>query len=307
MNSHMPNPGIATATLVLLMLVGCAATPTPDGASAVRAKLTELQSDPQLAGHAPVAFKDAESAVRQAEVPTDDTALGRHRVAMAERKVEIARAEAQSHFAEDQRKSLAGQRDAARLDSRTREADNARADANIARGEADAARVEADSARNDADSAREEAHSARLDTAAAEQDTAALQKHIAELNAKATDRGLVVTLGDVLFTSGASDLKSGTQGNLTKLSAFLNKYADRTVVIEGHTDSVGSADSNLGLSQRRADAVKSYLVGKGVASGRLTAAGKGEDSPAAGNDSASGRQQNRRVEVIISNEVASLR
>lgn len=293
MNSHMPNPAIATVTLVLLMLVACATTPKPDGAAAVRAKLTQLQSDPQLAGHAPVAFKDAESAVRQAEVPTDDTALGRHRVAMAERKVEIARAEAQSHFAEDQRKALAGQRDAARLDSRTREADNARADANIARNEADAARDEADAA--------------RMDTAAAEQDTAALQRHIAELNAKATDRGLVVTLGDVLFTSGASDLKGGTQGNLNKLSTFLNKYPDRTVVIEGHTDSVGSADSNLGLSQRRADAVKYYLVGQGVASGRLTASGKGEDSPAAGNDSATGRQQNRRVEVIISNTVASLR
>ncbi len=300
MNTYMPNPRIATAALVLLMLAACAAAPKPDGASAVRAKLTQLQSDPQLAGRAPVALKDAEFAVREAEMPTRDTDLGRHRVAMADRKVEIARAEAQTRFAEDQRKALAGQREAARLDSRTREADNARTDANIARNDANVARDEADNARDEADSAR-------MDAAAADQHSAILQRHIAELNAKATDRGLVVTLGDVLFASGGSELKGATPGNLNKLATFLTTYPDRTVVIEGHTDSVGSADSNLGLSQRRADSVKSYLIGQGVASARLTASGKGEGLPAAGNESATGRQQNRRVEVIISNTVTSSR
>lgn len=322
MNTFMHRSTKAIAALSLLTLAACAIGPDkPDGAAAVRAKLTQLQADPQLAGRAPVAMKDAEVAVRAAEAATDDVELGRHRVTMADRKVEIARAQAQTRYAEDQRKALAEQRDAARLDSRTREADNARSDARTARGEAAAARTDANTARTDASTARDDASvargqadsahmaaaSARMDTAAAQQHSADLQAQLAELNARTTDRGLVVTLGDVLFASGGSSLKGGTPGNLDKLAAFLNKYPERSVVIEGHTDSIGSAEANLGLSQRRADSVKSYLVGHGVASDRLTASGKGEASPAAGNDSATGRQQNRRVEVIISNTVASLR
>jgi len=127
-----------------------------------------------------------------------------------------------------------------------------------------------------------------------------LQRQIDELQAKETDRGLVLTLGDVLFTSGKADLKTGATGNLNKLIAFLNKYPDRTVLIEGYTDSVGSEDYNHGLSERRADSVKSYLIEQGVGSLRLTSLGKGESQPVADNDSATGRQQNRRVEVVIS-------
>ena len=342
MNTAMLNYRMLVAAAALLTLGACVAPATrPDGAVAVRTKLTQLQSDPQLAGRAPVALKDAEAAVRAAETPTDDHELARHRVLMADRKVDIARAQAQTRFAEDQRKTLAEQREAARLESRTREADSARsdarsaradagvaqrqasaarsdataartdasvaqADASTARSDADSARGDAVVARNQADAARMDTQSARSDTALAQQQSADLQLQLSELNARATDRGFVVTLGDVLFATGGSSLKGGTPGNLNKLAAFLAKYPDRTVVIEGHTDSVGTADSNLGLSQRRADSVKSYLVGQGVAQVRLTATGMGEGSPTANNDSVTGRQQNRRVEVIISNTVASL-
>ncbi|MFU8822592.1 MAG: OmpA family protein, partial [Gammaproteobacteria bacterium] len=89
--------------------------------------------------------------------------------------------------------------------------------------------------------------------------------------------------------------------NLDKLAAFLGEYPDRTVLIEGHTDSVGSEESNQFLSQRRAESVRSYLVNRGVQAHRITTAGLGEGSPVASNDTATGRQQNRRVEVIISN------
>jgi outer membrane protein OmpA-like peptidoglycan-associated protein len=126
-----------------------------------------------------------------------------------------------------------------------------------------------------------------------------LQRQIDELNAKPTDRGLVVTLGDVLFTSGQADLRAGATGNLNKLVTFLNEYPSRTVVIEGYTDSLGNEDYNQGLSQRRADSVKTYLVGQGIGSNRLISEGRGENAPVAGNESAAGRQQNRRVEVII--------
>jgi outer membrane protein OmpA-like peptidoglycan-associated protein len=127
------------------------------------------------------------------------------------------------------------------------------------------------------------------------------------LNARETDRGLVVTLGDLLFETGKSDLKGGAAGNLNKLAAFLDEYPDRTVLIEGHTDDVGSEESNFNLSQRRANSVKSYLVGQGIQSARLSTSGLGEGSPVAGNDTSTGRQQNRRVEVIISNATTTSR
>lgn len=317
---NVSNLRILAAALALLAVGACTVAPSkPDGAAAVRAKLSQLQADPQLAGRAPVAMKDAEVAVRAAETPTDDLELARHRVFVADRKVDTARAQAQSRYAEDQRKALAEEREAARLASRTREADNAKRDARSARADAESAHRQADAARTDASAARGEAStaqddasmarsdaaSARVDTAIAQQQSADLQAQIAELNAKATDRGLVVTLGDVLFATGGSALKGGVPSNLNKLGAFLNKYPDRTVLIEGHTDSVGSAESNVSLSQRRADSVKAYLVGQGVSPGRLGASGKGESSPTADNGTVTGRQQNRRVEVIISNTVAS--
>jgi outer membrane protein OmpA-like peptidoglycan-associated protein len=117
---------------------------------------------------------------------------------------------------------------------------------------------------------------------------------------------LVLTLGDVLFTSGRADLKPGAMGNLNELVNFLVKYPDRTVAIHGYTDSLGSEEYNQGLSERRANSVKAYLADRGIDSTRLSASGMGQSAPVAGNDSAAGRQQNRRVEVTISNPPAAL-
>jgi len=272
-----------------LLLAGCATAPvSPEGAVDARAKLTTLQADPDLAGRAPVALKAAEAAVRLAEEPLlNDPALGAHRVYIAERKVEIAIAEASTRYAEEQRAKLGEERARARLDARTREADMAREDA-------DAARV----------AAADDADAARVAAAEAAQHSDELQRQIDALQAEATDRGLVLTLGDVLFTSGRADLKAGATSNLNQLVAFLNEYSNRNVEIEGHTDSVGSGDSNQGLSQRRADSVRTYLIQQGIRPERLTASGKGEHQPVADNDSESGRQQNRRVEVIIENPPA---
>jgi outer membrane protein OmpA-like peptidoglycan-associated protein len=122
---------------------------------------------------------------------------------------------------------------------------------------------------------------------------------IEELETSFTEqRGLIMTLADTLFVNGKGDLKAGA--NLTRLVALLTDDPGRTAMIEGYTDSSGSEDYNFGLSQRRADAVKSYLVERGIGERRLMALGKGESKPIAGNDSAIGRQQNRRVEVIVS-------
>lgn len=286
---------LIAAAATALLLAACSNTPVkPLGADLARTKLNQLQADPLLAGRAPVAISEAEAAVRAAEVPQTDNALGSHLVLIAERRVDTARAQAQSRLAEDQRKELAAQREGARLDARTREADAAHSDAASARDEADKARAAADISRS-------KMEAARLDAEATRMQNDDLQSRIAELDARATDRGLVVTLGDVLFQSGNAELKGGAIGHLDKLATFLGKYPERTVVIEGHTDSVGDPAYNVGLSQRRAASVKTYLVGQGVAANRLSVAGLGESVPVAGNDSASGRQQNRRVEVIIEN------
>jgi outer membrane protein OmpA-like peptidoglycan-associated protein len=278
MNTINPRGVMLRKTLIAtsvasVLLAACATAPVkPDGAAEARSKLTQLQSDPNLAGRAPVAVKEADAAVQAAEQPQADQELGAYKVYLADRKVEIARAQAETSFAEDQRAALSAQRESGRLDARTREAD-----------------------------------AAHLAVANSQQLAADLQRRIDALQAKPTDRGLVVTLGDVLFDTGNAGLKGGATSNLNKLVAFLNQYPDRTVVIEGYTDSVGSEEYNQGLSERRADSVKAYLAGQGIGAIRLSALGRGESDPVAGNDSAAGRQQNRRVEVIISNPPAALR
>jgi outer membrane protein OmpA-like peptidoglycan-associated protein len=303
---------LIAAAVASLLLVACAAAPVrPDGADAARARLTQLQSNPELATRAPVSMKEAEIAVRVAEQPQADVEIGKYNVYMADRKVDIAVAQAETALAVDQRVGLAREQEKARLDARTHEADvansklaSARVEIADQKSQAEMNRLAAaDAAQQAAVLAAQQSADAAAQLAAqqAAQQNAELQRQLDEMHAKMTDRGVVLTLGDVLFSSGRADLKVGATNNLDRLVAFLNNYPNRTVVIEGYTDNIGGDDYNLGLSQRRADSVKSYLTGQGIGSMRLTSTGKGLSNPIAGNDSASGRQQNRRVEVIISN------
>lgn len=304
---------LIAAAVAGVLLAACATSPTqPDSVIAVRAKYTALQADASLSGRAPSSMHEAEDAVRLAETPVDDRAVTEYRVYIADRKVEIARAQAEARLAEEQRAALLAKAQNARLDARTREADVARAktaDAQLqaADAQADAARqaLEASRARSQADAANASADAANLAAETARQQALDLQQQINTLQAKVTDRGIVLTLGDVLFATGQSDLKTGGTAALDRLVAFLGHYPERRVVIEGYTDSTGSEDFNQALSERRANAVRSYLLGQGVDVSRLTATGRGESSPVADNTSAAGRQQNRRVEIIISNTVAS--
>jgi outer membrane protein OmpA-like peptidoglycan-associated protein len=282
---------VALVAATSFLAAGCATTPqSPSGAAEARSKLTALQSDPSLASQVPVELREAEAAVALAEAPVGrDVKLGEYRVYMADRKVEIAMARAATRYAEDQRAGLSQARDDARLDARTLEADAAHRQAVTARRETEEARALALAAAADAASDAQE-----------------LQRQIDVLQAEATDRGLVLTLGDVLFATGRSDLTSGGTRTLDKLVVFLNEYPDRNVAIEGHTDDVGSLEMNQTLSQHRADSVKSYLVSSGIRPQRLAASGMGETQPIADNQSQSGRQQNRRVEVIIENPQAAM-
>ncbi len=132
-----------------------------------------------------------------------------------------------------------------------------------------------------------------------------LQQQLAELEelkamqAKDSDRGMVLTLGDVLFDTNEATLKPDATNNLMRVADFLRKYPDRTVVIEGHTDNTGDSQYNMDLSSRRAMAVKNMLASQGVDSNRVTARGLGEHSPVASNANSAGRQLNRRVDLIF--------
>lgn len=266
-----------------LILISCATDPvSPESSAAVRSKLTALQSNPELASRARMEIREAETAVEVAERPLgkSDAALGAHRVYMADQQVEIARAKAATRLAEDQRARLSEERGDARLEARTREADKAYAEATMAR------------------SAEAEARSSEAEARSAEAD---MQRRLDEMKAKETERGIVVTLGDVLFDTGSAQLRSSADDNLNKLVSFLTEYPDRRVLIEGHTDNVGSHTYNQELSRRRAEAVKQRLEQGGVDSKRLSVSGKGLQNPVASNNTAEGRQQNRRVEIIIEN------
>ncbi len=129
--------------------------------------------------------------------------------------------------------------------------------------------------------------------------TKAKLKELEELNAKQTNRGLVLTLGDVLFESGKAALLPGSKRAIDKLVEFLKDNPDRKVLVEGHTDDVGSATYNIDLSLRRAQSVKEALVEKGIDEDRITALGYGEIYPVVSNADAAGRQRNRRVEIVI--------
>jgi outer membrane protein OmpA-like peptidoglycan-associated protein len=289
------NPVLRTSSVALiaaavasLLLSACASAPVkPAGAADARARLTALQDNAALAARAPEALRQAEVAVSAAEQPELDHQVAQYRVYMAERKIDIATAQARTALAVDERQGLARQRDKDQLDARTREAD-------LAASKLASARVVI----ADQKAAVDVAILSAQDSA---QQSADLQQQLDALHAKSTDRGMVLTLGDVLFATGRAELKSGATNNLDRLVSFLNNYPNRTIIIEGYTDSVGGDDYNLGLSQRRADSVKAYLTGQGIGSARVTTSGKGDSDPVAGNDSASGRQQNRRVEVIIDN------
>src|SRR5688572_10330410 len=223
--------GVAVAAA---LLAGCASAPMkPAGSAEVRAKLVALQSNTKLANGAPVALKDAEAAVIVAEMPQKDVALAAHRVYIADRKVDTARALAETQAAEEQRIVLTGIGEKARLDARTREADLAKSDALTARAQNAEQKLIAGQATASANAAQLARH-------AAQQQALELQRQLEILQARPTDRGLVLTLGESLFATGKAELKSGATVNPDKLTAFMNEYPTRTAAIEGNSDSMGS-------------------------------------------------------------------
>ena len=146
-----------------------------------------------------------------------------------------------------------------------------------------------------------EAQNAKAQAAAAQRELAGAQQELADL-AKQTDRGMVVTLSDVLFDTGRATLKPGADRDLDRLATALKHNPNMRVMIEGHTDSVGGDDYNQALSERRAEAVADALRMRGVPENRYEVRGLGKAYPVASNDTQAGRQQNRRVEIVFSDD-----
>lgn len=302
------------------------------GADPVRARLTQLESNNDLASQAPMALEDARNAVLKAEQAQKDPAISEHLVFIAERKVDIAEAESQQHYLEEQRSKLSAERDSMQLLARTKEsqlarsaaiqseknalqaqrqaleakkqADDAQSDARLAKQKMNKAEQENAEAKVDTTLAQQKMNQAELETAETKKQLSETQAQLKELDARRDARGTVVTLGDVLFDFGKAEINPAAISHLAKLAVFLNTNVDRNVTIEGHTDNAGADDFNMLLSQRRADAVSNYLQSQGVEGTRLQTLGKGSEFPVTDNSTAPKRQQNRRVEVIISDPVA---
>jgi OmpA-OmpF porin, OOP family len=182
------------------------------------------------------------------------------------------------------------------------EAESAKMAADRARGESERAQTEAERARSEAERARSEAVQAKTESEKTKAENEQLVRELSELKGKETDRGVVLTIGDLLFQTAKADLSPQANASVTKLAQFLMNHPNRNLSIEGHTDSVGSDEYNDALSIRRAEAVKNALVAKGVGAERIVTKGLGKRFPIASNATAQGRQLNRRVEVVVLNE-----
>lgn len=314
--------------LMVVLVSACTAPPKKDLAlDRVRGELDDLKSNAELAGYAPLAVGEAERALRQAELASGDDLYRAYLVYMADRRIQIARTMAEREQHEQVLDELEKQRSDMLIKASQLEADQARMDAEQARllvattaedaqrareekekaeqKEAESARAaelsaeEAEQARRLAESRASEAEYARLEADLASQQITSLTRQLENLQLRETESGVVVTLGDVLFASGQTTLVEGGRSSLAEVVDLLQTEPDKKIRVEGHTDSLGDAETNLQLSEQRAQAVLEALVSMGVSSDRISALGMGEDFPIASNDDEDGRARNRRVDVIL--------
>lgn len=176
----------------------------------------------------------------------------------------------------------------------------ARAKEEVAQGEAERNRVLLESRTREAEAAKAAAEQKAQQAEAARQQADAAQRQLADMQAKQTDRGMVLTLGDVLFDTAKSTLKPGADSIMDRVAAFMKSNDGTKVIVEGHTDSRGSAEYNQQLSERRAEAVADALAFRGIDRSRVEPVGRGKELPVASNDTQAGRQQNRRVDLVFS-------
>lgn len=284
---------IRTATLYCGITAGlataCAGPPQLNPAlEQARVDYATVRSDTLVVNKAPVALKKAEEALALSEQlwrKKADKELLEHQIYLTQQRVRIAHGTARLKDAEETIAGAGLERQAVQLEARNQEVK--------------AATMEAEKAKS-------QTKIAQQSTQDAQARVEKLVKELGELEAKQTERGLVLTLKDVLFGVGQSQLKPGTQHIVDQIADFLVEYPVRNVLIEGHTDSDGSAASNEDLSLRRAEAVRQALMSKGIGRERIRILGYGETYPMATNASAEGRQENRRVEVVFSDDQGTI-
>lgn len=270
---------VATLTAAL---AACSAVPERNSSlDQARSRYVSAQANPQINALAPDELKSAGESLRVAEKAMTDgspTTTVDHLAYMTAQRVVIAQETASSRASQAITTGAAAERDKLRLGMRTAEADSAQRQL-----------VQSQQTLQRSD--------ARISS---------LESELKELNAKATPRGMVVTLGDVLFKTGQSQLQPASAIDLAKLAGFFKRNPERSASIEGHTDSVGSASANHTLSERRANAVMTALVQLGVPADRLRTQAFGEENPTASNDNTTGRQMNRRVEIVFASQGAAI-
>ena len=303
-NRHFPGrrSAVAVAMAAAALLAACATTPaTNPRLDQAHADYSAASSNPQVVRSAPAELRRAEEALQQADTAwrdKKDTPTVDHFAYLASQRVASAQQAAQLASAEQAITTNGAQRDRILLDARTQEADTQRS-------RADAEQAQAQQARRMAADQAMAADAARQQAAQSADRAAALQSQLLAMNAQQTQRGLVLTLGDVLFDTGRATLNPGAGHTIDQLAQFLKENPERTVQVEGYTDSVGSDTLNQTLSEQRASSVKSALMDRGIGPDRVTARGFGKSNPVATNATEAGRQQNRRIEIVVSNTANS--
>ncbi len=267
------------------VLVGCGGPPQNNPLlTEAEQSFQKAEQDSMIVLKAPVALKEAEEALEQSQQiwqEKGDKNLIEHYAYIAKQKTEIAKHTAMLNAAQDEVERAEAERQRVLLEARKAEAIAAEERAEDALKQVQKEREEAERARREA-----EELAARLD----------------EMEAQQSERGMVLTLSDVLFDFDSAKLKSGASKVVNELTTFLKEYPERKIQIEGFTDSIGSEAYNQNLSQRRAESLKQALTNAGISSSRIETIGYGEKFPVATNMNEAGRQQNRRVEVIISKD-----
>lgn len=289
------NPFIKMIVVMTIsgLFAGCGGVPERDHIlREARNAYAEAQANPNTANVE--ALYEAKKTLEQAEAAENAEEMKKLGY-LAQRKAEQAIMIGERKAAEAERARLVKQRDKVVLEAREKE---------IAAKEREVAAkaLEAKQAQEQAELVQQQLAAEQAKLAAEQAKIQQLQDQLSELQGQQTERGLVLTLGDVLFGTGKAQLAAAAMRNIDTVASFLNKNPERNVLVEGHTDDRGKESYNLDLSQRRAESVRYALIDRGVDSRRILARGLGENQPIADNSTATGRQQNRRVEITILNE-----
>jgi len=299
-----PRLTIIAALLAGATMAGCAVSPeATNRLEQARTAYRSAAADPAVQTNAQAELQSAAGALQDAEraaAAGGPSELVEHNAYLAEQRARTAQRTAETRRAEATVAAAGEERRRMQLEAREREAATAREQARkseLGRQEAEARAAVLENERLEKDRQASTSASASAGLSA---DVKRLESELADMRAKQTDRGWVLTLkNELLFDSGGSTLKPGGERALDNLVQFLERHPDRSIAIEGFTDSTGSKNVNQSLSEKRAWAVKAALVKRGISSNRIDARGYGPSFPVASNDNAAGRQLNRRVEIVI--------